>query len=129
MTLELSAAILSRLWPHALPGIVDAVAASSATVLARYGIKTLPDLVDFVAECSEETGGMMAVVESGAYSAERAHEVWPSLFPTVASAAEVVGNERALFDKTYGGRLGNVAGTDDGFNFRGRGAIQITGRG
>jgi len=81
-----------------------------------------------MAECSEETGGGMALVESGAYSAERAHEVWPNLFPTVQSAQVVVGIPKALFDKTYGGRLGNIPGTDDGYNFRGRGLIQITGR-
>jgi putative chitinase len=97
-------------------------------VLAKYGIVTLPNLIDFVAECSEETGGMTRVVESGAYSAERAHEVWPSLFPTAQAAAPWVQSEEVLFNRVYGGRLGNRRGTNDGYAFRGRGMIQITGR-
>lgn len=128
MPLVLTPDVLHRLWPHALPGMVDGVVSASAVTLARYGITTRIDLVDFVAECSEETGGMTRVVESGAYSAERAHAVWPGLFPNAAAAVPFVVSERLLFNKTYGGRLGNRRGTDDGYNFRGRGMIQITGR-
>lgn len=128
MPLALSADVLARLWPHALPGMIDGVSKSSAAVLAKYKIATLPELIDFMAECSEETGGMTRVVESGAYSAERAHEVWPGLFPTAASAAPYVISEKLLFNHTYGARLGNIPNTGDGYNFRGRGMIQITGR-
>lgn len=127
MTIALNTTVLTRLWPHALPGMVSGIAASSAA-LAKYGIVTLPDLIDFVAECSEETGGMTRVVESGAYSAQRASEVWPGLFPTAAAAAPYVVSERLLFSKTYGAWLGNRPGTDDGYAYRGRGMIQITGR-
>lgn len=128
MTLALSAHVLSQLWPHALPGMIDGVARTSETALAKFGIKTPRELIDFMAQCSEETGGMKRVVESGAYTADRAHQVWPSLFPTVESAKLFVLSERALFNKTYGGRLGNHPATNDGYNFRGRGMIQITGR-
>lgn len=125
--LTLTTDVLHRLWPHALPGMVEGVATASAETLQRFGIVTLRDLIDFIAECSEETGGMTRVVESGAYTAARAHEVWPRLFPTVADAVPFVMNERLLFNKTYGGRLGNHL-PDDGYNFRGRGMIQLTGR-
>lgn len=128
MPLVLTPDVLHRLWPHALPGMVEGVASASAVTLARYGITTRIDLVDFIAECSEETGAMTRVVESGAYSAERAHAVWPGLFPNAAAAVPFVVSERLLFNKTYGGRVGNRRGTDDGYNFRGRGMIQLTGR-
>jgi putative chitinase len=128
MSLYLPAPLLAKLWPHAVPAVISGISSSSIAILPKYGFDTLPNLIDFMAECSEETGGGLAFVESGAYTAERAHEVWPGLFPTAQSAQIVVGNPRVLFDKTYGGRLGNKSGTDDGYNFRGRGMIQITGR-
>lgn len=128
MTFALSTDVLSKLWPHALPGMIPAIAAGSSAVLAKYQLDTIPRLVAFISECSEETGGLTAVTESGRYSAERAHEVWPGLFPTAAAAAPFVVSEKTLFDKTYGGRYGNRPGTDDGYNFRGRGMIQITFR-
>jgi putative chitinase len=54
--------------------------------------------------------------------------VWPSRFPTTASAAPYAHNPRALANKVYNGRMGNRRGSDDGWNFRGRGAVQTTGR-
>lgn len=126
--MNLSPELLRKLWPHATDATIAGVSAGSGEALLRYGITKLPQLSDFMAQCSEETGGGTLFVESGAYSAERAHEVWPGLFPTVQSAQAVVGDSKALFNKTYGGRLGNRPGTDDGYNFRGRGMIQITGR-
>lgn len=76
-----------------------------------------------------ETGRtMLPIVENLNYrSAARIRDVWPSRFPTVASAAPYVGNPRALANKVYGGRMGNV-GADDGWTYRGRGDAMITGR-
>jgi putative chitinase len=54
--------------------------------------------------------------------------VWPSRFPSCASAAPYAHNPRALANKAYNGRMGNRSGSDDGWNFRGRGAVQTTGR-
>lgn len=126
--------LLARLWPHARPDFVAGVARSSAAVFARYGIVTLTNLQEFMATISEESGGGVALIESGAYSAERAHQVWPRLFPSAAAAAAycVGDGGRKLFDLVYGvhlgAELGNRPGTDDGWNFRGRGLIELTGR-
>jgi putative chitinase len=55
-------------------------------------------------------------------------QVWPARFPTIGAAAPYAHDPRALADKVYNGRMGNRPGTDDGFNFRGQGFSQTTGR-
>jgi putative chitinase len=124
----LTAPILDARWPRAPHSLVDGIVASAASVLDTFEINTPLRLAHFMSHCSEESGAGTVLEENLHYSAERAHEVWPSRFPTVASASPYADSPRLLADRVYGGRMGNASGTDDGWNFRGRGLIQITGR-
>ncbi len=81
----------------------------------------------FLAQCCHETGGLTVLVESMHYRAERIRQVWPSRFPTLASAQPFAGNPSALAEKVYGGRMGNTE-PGDGFRFIGRGLLQLSGR-
>jgi putative chitinase len=57
-------------------------------------------------------------------------QVWPSHFPTLASAEPYAHQPEQLADCIYAGRLGNgPAGSGDGWRFRGEGPIELTGRG
>lgn len=80
----------------------------------------------------EVGAGMVPIVENMNYTARRITQVWPSRFPTLASAQPYAHNPRKLANKVYGGRLGNEKdGTDDndGFDYRGRGiGAQFTGK-
>ena len=66
--------------------------------------------------------------ENMSYSAARIREVWPSRFPTVADAKPYERQPVKLANKVYNGRLGNREGTNDGWDFRGGGLDQLTGR-
>jgi len=122
---------LTRLWPQGdcrVDGLRAGIAAAASGVFSRYGIAT-PDLVAHVmAQISHECGAGRDVVENMNYTASRMMQVWPSRFPTLASAQPYAGNPRALANKVYNGRMGNRTGSDDGWNFRGRGGAQTTGR-
>lgn len=129
--MQLDEASLRRLWPRGdrrVTGLTAGIAKSSADVFARHGIAT-PQLVAHVmAQISHECGAGRDVLENMNYTAERMMQVWPSRFPTLASAQSYAGNPQALANKVYNGRMGNRAGSDDGWNFRGRGGAQTTGR-
>lgn len=124
----LSAARLKRMWPRGKAEWITAIAASSGTVLPLHGITTRVRLCHFMAQVSHECGGGTIAEENLYYSAARMTQVWPSRFRTVAAAQPYAQNGRALANKVYNGRMGNRPGTDDGWNYRGRGLIQITGR-
>lgn len=115
-------------WPRASHALTTAIVAGAPSLFEKYGIATASEAADFLAQCSVECAAGASLEENLNYSAERAHEVWPAYFPTAAAAAPYAHNPRALADRVYGGRMGNRMGTDDGFNFRGRGLIDISGR-
>lgn len=124
-------AALARLWPHGdqkVPGLRAGIIAAAPQVFARYGIATPLLAAHVMAQISHECGAGHDVVENMNYTAGRMMQVWPSRFPTMTSAQAYAGNPRALANKVYNGRMGNAAGSDDGWNFRGRGASQTTGR-
>jgi putative chitinase len=119
---------LVRLWPHAPQALVDGIIASAPTVLGDRRITTPLRLAHFLAQISHESGGGTITCESLDYThAARIREVWPTRFPTVASAEPYVRQPEKLADKVYGGRMGNTQ-AGDGWRFRGRGLLQITGR-
>lgn len=123
--------ILYNLWPNGdekATGLRDGIAATAQSVFARYGIDNPLLVAHVMAQISHECGAGHDIVENLSYSAERMTQVWPSRFPTVASAVPYAHNPQALADKVYNGRMGNAAGSDDGWNFRGRGGAQTTGR-
>lgn len=128
MTIAITFASLNRRWPRASHDLVEGIVASSATALAKYEINTPLRLAHFLAQCSVECAAGTAMSENLNYTASRLVQVWPSRFPTIDKAQPFAHDPRLLADNVYGGRMGNVAGTDDGWNYRGRGLIDITGK-
>jgi putative chitinase len=122
---------LRQLWPHGnsrIAGLTGGMTANAAAVFGRYDIASTLLIAHVMAQISHECGAGTEVIENLNYSAARLRQVWPSRFPSCASAAPYAHNPRALANKAYNGRMGNRSGSDDGWNFRGRGAVQTTGR-
>lgn len=132
----LTESTLRRLWPHvdeAKPGLIAAVAASAPAVFAKYGLTTSLTVAHAMAQFSEEFGadmpaGKIEFEENLSYSVEGLMRTWPSRFPSRSAAAPYAHDPKGLADNVYGSRMGNHPGTDDGWNFRGRGGSQVTAR-
>lgn len=89
--------------------------------------------IDFVAQLAHESGNFSSYVENLNYSAASLARVWPTRFANAsgspnATAYRIARNPKEIAKAVYNGRMGNRAGTDDGWNYRGRGAVQVTGR-
>jgi len=123
--------MLYNLWPKGdakVKGLRDGIAEAASSVFQEYGINSPLLVAHVMAQISHECGAGNDVVENLNYTAERMMDVWPSRFPSLASAAPFAHNPKALANKVYNGRMGNKVGSDDGWNFRGRGGSQTTGR-
>ena len=122
---------LFNLWPSGdklIPGLRDGIVQAAPAVFEKYGLKTNAVICQFFAQVSLECGAGTEVVENLSYTALRMTQVWPSRFPTVNSAIPFAHNPRLLANKVYNGRMGNALNSNDGWNYRGRGATQTTGK-
>jgi putative chitinase len=104
-------------------------------LLARLEISENPiRLAMLLANMLHETGGLTIIRENLNYSAQRLKEVWPHWFSDDALAKRYEHKPRELANYIYGkettiGRnLGNTVDPDDGWNYRGGGLMQTTGR-
>lgn len=98
-------------------------------VCPKYGISTADIMHEFLANVLHESTEFSRYEENLNYSAQRIVDVWPHRFASIEAAIPYQHNPKLLANKVYGGRkdLGNEQ-PEDGFNFRGSGPIQITGR-
>lgn len=124
-----SAAQLKKLFPSARSAIVSAVV-ENWPAAEQAGITTPLRISHFFSEIGHESGGLRLVEESLNYtSAARIRQTWKKRFKTDADAAPYVRNPKALAIKVYGGRMGNKpAPSTDGWDYRGGGLMQTTGR-
>lgn len=118
---------LWELAPRALE-IYRAAFDHANTTLLPFGIlDNERRLTNFLAQILHESSALRVTHENLNYSSQRLTEVWPVRFPTPKSAAPYALNPRKLANKIYSNRMGNI-GPDDGWRYRGRGMLQITGR-
>lgn len=118
---------ISGLYRNADAASVEGFLASEAALKSAGLLDGANRLQFFLAQIAHESGGLTIREENLNYSAPRLMAVWPSRFPTLAAAQPYARNPQKLAERTYGGRMGNTQ-PGDGWRYRGRGYIQLTGR-
>lgn len=114
--------------------IVNGIIATQQGVFAKYQITKDIHIVHLMAQLSHESGKGTDMTESLNYSATVLRSQWPSHFTaaqadTYGRTAQHPANQKMIGELAYGGRMGNApAPAEDGFNYRGRGLIQTTGK-
>lgn len=108
--------------------IPDAVLAQIPDTAAKFNITTNLRLAHFLAQCGHESAGFKAVSENLNYSADGLKKIFPKYFPGSLNESYAKKPEK-IGARVYGGRMGNGdETTGEGYKFRGRGYIQLTGK-
>jgi putative chitinase len=108
--------------------IPDAVIAQIPETAAKFNITNNLRLAHFLSQCGHESGGFKAVSENVNYSAAGLKGIFGKYFP--GNLAESYARQpQKIASRVYGGRMGNgPESTGEGYKFRGRGYIQLTGK-
>lgn len=95
----------------------------------KFGITNPLRVTHFIAQLAHESGGFKYVEENLNYSAERLMQVFPKYFPDRLIAETYAHHPQMIASRVYANRMGNGdEASGDGWNYRGRGYIQLTGR-
>lgn len=95
----------------------------------KFNINTPLRLAHFLAQCGHESAGFKAVSENLNYSKAALQSIFRKYFPDESSAAQYERKPEMIANKVYANRMSNGdEASGDGFKFRGRGYIQLTGR-
>jgi len=105
-------------WHHALEQL-----------LPQYEINTPDRIAAFLAQCAHESGGFVFIKENLNYKWQSLRKVFPKYFITEAAAARYERQPERIANLVYANRMGNgPESSGDGFRYRGRGYIQLTGK-
>jgi putative chitinase len=131
MSETLTLEILKKLWSNGdqhVPGLVEGIIATAPDVFQKYGITTSLTVALMFGQFSEECGAGLEMVENDNFTSTQLRSLWPSHF-TGTMAVRYAHNPKMICDIAYGGRMGNAPPpSDDGYNYRGRGLSQVTGK-
>lgn len=109
--------------------VPDAVLGQIPGVMEKFQINTPLRLAHFLAQCGHESGGFKVVNENLNYGAQGLLNIFKKYFPTEAKAKEYERKPEKIANLVYGGRMGNgPEASGDGYKYRGRGYIQLTGK-
>ena len=98
-------------------------------VFPTYEINTPQRVAAFLAQCGHESGGWTIFEENLNYSAQGLNSIFKKYFPTIESATPYARQPEKIANKIYSNRMGNGdESSGDGYKYRGRGPIQLTGR-
>jgi putative chitinase len=108
--------------------VPDSVLAQIPMVVTKFGMDTSLEMAHFLAQCAHESGNFKAVTENLNYSADGLKKIFPKYFPGNLNESYARKPE-AIASRVYASRMGNGdEASKEGFKFRGRGYIQLTGK-
>ena len=109
--------------------IPEAVIDQLPDTIAKFELNTPLRLAHFLAQAGHESGGFKAVNENLNYGAKGLLGIFKKYFPTPEKAALYERKPEKIANLVYGGRMGNGPETSgEGYKYRGRGYIQLTGK-
>jgi putative chitinase len=109
--------------------IPDGVIAQIPDTMQKFELNTPLRLAHFLAQTGHESGGFKATTENLNYGAKGLLSIFKKYFPTEAKAKEYERKPEKIANLVYGSRMGNgPEASGEGFKFRGRGYIQLTGK-
>jgi putative chitinase len=113
---------------HGIP-YVDHWCTALNQLLPDYEINTPKRVAAFIAQCAHESGGFKFLSENLNYRADSLMKVFPKYFPTKELAEQYAKKPEKIANRVYANRMGNGdEASGDGFKYRGRGLIQLTGK-
>lgn len=120
--------LLRECLPQASPQSCEAFAEPLAAVCEEFEINTPQRIAAFLAQVGHESGNLKFVKENLNYSAQGLRKVFPKYFPNDDVAMQYQRNPEAIANRVYANRMGNgPEDSGDGWRYRGRGLIQLTG--
>ena len=109
--------------------VPDSVIAQIPETAAKFNITNTLRLAHFLAQCGHESGGFKAVSENLNYSAKGLRGTFGKYFPTDALAVAYERKPEKIANRVYSSRMGNGdEASGEGWKYRGRGYIQLTGK-
>lgn len=122
--------LLTHMCPHTQSSILEGFIEPLNTVAEYYEMNVnTARLAGFIAQCAHESGGFVATVENLNYSPKGLMTTFKKYFPTEDIANQYAHQQEKIANRVYANRMHNGdEASGDGFKFRGRGLIQLTGR-
>lgn len=125
--MEITSDTLRKIYP--LSKNIERYAEALDKAMQECGIDTAARARAFLAQVGHESAQLNLVEENLNYSAQALRKVFPKYFRTPQEASSYAHHPERIANRVYANRMGNGSeDSGDGWKFRGRGLIQITGR-
>lgn len=120
---------LLKIFPTIKKANLDEIWQPLNDAMVEFGIDTPARKAMFLAQCAHESGMFGRVTENLNYRAETLLKVFPKYYKTLNEAVAHARKPELIANRVYSSRMGNGdANTGDGYRYRGRGLIQLTGK-
>lgn len=121
--------VLQKIYLSAKASNIELYSDHLQFAMNRYNITTPNRIRCFLAQLGHESGQLSAVTENLNYSASALRAVFHKYFPTLALAEQYARKPEKIANRVYANRMDNGSEeSGDGWKYRGRGLIQLTGK-